>query len=341
VTAQTVLEISENASPVVAGLSHYIAALTTMERFEALTRLDSPAGSEKSFAIFGIIAAAAMTLLFVFVTVARRRCEKIGWQGAFDDLAQKMGLSDQERKLMVAMAQAARIKIAYVLLSDSKLFDKSALKMIEIAAGEQKDEDEIKSLKLELTFLREKLGFRKQLTLSAMSRRPIVKQADETKPVNRRRFARAAVRRQIFAAPYSSSEDVDGEGQRLLPEFVPVVLTEIGGPGLRFESDMQVKKGDKMLVVLGLDRNGGRICEHLGTEFAHNRKRLIRDIAVVRNIGEKAGMQSIAVELVGLNDNEIDGLVKATNAELIGNVKGEKISADYQTGKIVSSFIRS
>jgi hypothetical protein len=134
---------------------------------------------------------------------------------------------------------------------------------------------------------------------------------------------------------------VNGEKQQLLPEFKPAILTEIGGPGLRFESDMQVKNGDRMLVVLGLERNGGRICEHLGTEFAHSKKRLIRDIAVVRNVCEKAERRSIAVELVGLNDNEIDGLVKATNAELIRNVKGGKISADYQTGKIVSSFMRS
>jgi hypothetical protein len=339
VTAQIILEISENASPVVAGLSHYIAALTTAERFEALTRLNSLPGSEKSFAIFGVVAAAAMTGLFVFVTAVRRKYEKIGWQTAFDDLAQKIGLSGEERRLMMAMAQAGRIKMACVLLTDGKLFDKSASKMIEQFAGEQKDEEKIRLLKLELTFLREKLGFRKQLTLSAVSRRPIVEQSDGTKPVNRRRFARAAVRRQIFAAKFDSSEDVNNAKQQFLPEFKPAVLTEIGGPGLRFESDMPVKKGDKMLVILGLERNGGRICEHLGTEFAYSKKRLIRDIAVVRNIGEQAERRTIAVELVGLNDNEIDGLVKATNAELIRNVKGEKISSDYQTEKIVSSFM--
>ena len=339
--AQAVFEISKNASPVVAGLSRYIAALTTMERFEALTRLKSLPGSEKSFVIFGVVAAVVMAGLFVLATVAKRRYEIIEWHRAFDDLAQKMGLTDNERKLTEDMAQAARLKKASVLLADSRLFDKSASKMIELFASEQKDDEQIRSLKLELTFLREKLGFRKQLTLSALSARPIVGQSDETKPVNRRRFVRAAVRKQIFAAKFDSSQDVNGGEQQLLPEFMPAVLTEIGGPGLRFESDAQVKRGDRMLVVLGLERNGRRICEHLGTEIAHSKKRLIRDIAVVRNVGEKAGRQSIAVELVGLSENEIDVLVKATNAELIRNVKGEKISADYQTVKIASSFIGS
>lgn len=338
---QTIFEISENASPVVAGLSRYIAALTTMERFEALTRLNSLPGSEKSFAILGVAAVAAMTLLLVFVTVVKRKYEAIGWWKAFGDLSQKMGLSGEEQKLMVNMAQAARIKKTYVLLTDSKLFDKSALKMIETAVSEQKNESEMKSLKLELTFLREKLGFRKRLTLLAVSRKPIANKPDEIKPVNRRRFVRTAVRKQIFAASFDSSQDVEGGEQQFLPDFRPVVLTEIGGPGLKFESDMQAKKGDRMLVILGLERNGRRICDYLGTEFAYSKKRLIRDIAVVRNVSEKCERQSIAVELVGLNDNEIDGLVKATNAELIRNVKGEKLSADYQTEKLVSSFMQS
>jgi hypothetical protein len=242
---------------------------------------------------------------------------------------------------MVNMAQALRIKKTYVLLTDSKLFDKSALKMIETAVSEQKDENEMKSLKLELTFLREKLGFRKRLTLLAVSRKPIANKPDETKPVNRRRFVRTTVRKQIFAASFDSSQDVEGGEQQFLPDFRPVVLTEIGGPGLKFESDMQAKKGDRMLVILGLERNGRRICDYLGTEFAYSKKRLIRDIAVVRNVSEKSERQSIAVELVGLNDSEIDGLVKATNAELIRNVKGEKLSADYQTEKLVSSFMQS
>jgi hypothetical protein len=161
--------------------------------------------------------------------------------------------------------------------------------------------------------------------------------SEKVRIVNRRQFIRVSVRKQAFIAPFGFTKDINLKVD--LPEFRPAVLTEIGGPGLKLESDLPVSIGERVLVAFELERSGKSVSEGLGTEFAYSKKRLIQDVAVVRNIGSNDGRQSIAVELVGLSDNELDGLVQATNAELIRNVKSRKLSTDLKTERLAGSFV--
>lgn len=428
---QIALLSCKNASPVIAGLSHYIAALTPMQRLDAVKILNSQPAVEKSFAVFGVIAIIAMTVLFVFVTAARRKYEKIRQQEIFNDLARRAGLSIDEQKLFASLAQTAQIETTESLFTDMALFGRSVVRMVEKAVNEKKGEKWIKTLKLELAFLREKLGFRKRFTISTLSNSTVHKpdsrelavnkavelissknhsdiidgvvvenselditikvknsvdissgqqwlvryyrganicefdtvciwcrdnmvsfnHSDQIRLVNRRQFVRVPVRKQAFIAPFGFTRDISSkarlamsgieQNQSLLPVFRPAVLTEIGGPGLKFESDLPVKSGERVLVVFEVKRSGKSGHKGLGTEFAYSKKRLIQDIAVVRNIGSNDNRQSIAVELVGLSDNELDGLIQATNAELIRNVKSRKLSTDLETERLVSSFVQS
>lgn len=424
---QIALLSCKNASPVIAGLSHYVAALTAVQKLEAVKILSSEPAVEKSFAVFGVIAITAMTVLFVFVTALRRRCEKIRRQTVFDDLARRAGLSGDEQKLLSSLAKTAKIKRAELLFTDVTLFDRSVLRMVEKAVNEKKDEKWIKTLRLEQAFLREKLGFSKRLTASTLSRPAVHRpdsrsiavdkavelissknnsdiidaavvenselgitvkvknsvnissgqrwlvryyrganicefdtvcissednvisfnHSDRIRIVNRRQFIRVPVQKRAFIAPFGFTRDISSEApgieqnQSLLPGFRPAVLTEIGGPGLKLESDLQVGIGERVLVVFELERSGKSRYEEPGTEFAYSKKRLIQDVAVVRNISSNNERQSIAVELVGLSDNELDGLIQATNAELIRNVKSRKLSTDLETERLVGSFVQS
>ena len=131
------------------------------------------------------------------------------------------------------------------------------------------------------------------------------------------------------------------DDKSLLPGFSRAMLTEFGGPGLRLESDMAVEKGDRLLVVFGLAARRKFPDDKSGTEFAHSKKRLIQDIAVVRNIRKTGTGQSFAVELAGLNENDVNGLVQATNAELISNARAKNSLNGYENNRLINSFVQS
>ena len=98
------------------------------------------------------------------------------------------------------------------------------------------------------------------------------------------------------------------------PEFVPATITELGGPGLRMETAIDVKMGDRVLVVFDLE--GAPVASGDGSRRGR-RARLIEDIGEVRHVKALAKGVSIAVELSGLKDAEVSELIRATNAALV------------------------
>ena len=96
------------------------------------------------------------------------------------------------------------------------------------------------------------------------------------------------------------------------PEFVPASVTELAGPGLRIEAPLEVKVGDRVLVILKLTEEDPKP--------GSQRNEKTESYKIVENIGEvrhtktiKEGF-SIAVELTGLTDPNINELIRATNA---------------------------
>ena len=87
------------------------------------------------------------------------------------------------------------------------------------------------------------------------------------------------------------------------PEFVPAVVTELAGPGLRMEVplEVEVEVGDRVLVVF-----------RLGEETAASK--MVEDIGEVRHAKAIQNGLSIAVELIGLNDSDVNELICDTNA---------------------------
>jgi hypothetical protein len=146
--------------------------------------------------------------------------------------------------------------------------------------------------------------------------------------VNRRRFLRVPVKKPTFIArfpfvrmlqPNSDSGIGTGKDSANIsgntwgpPEFVPASVTELAGPGLRIEAPLEVKVGDRVLVIL-------KLSEEEDNNPGSNRTGKTAPEKIVENIGEvrhtksiKNGF-SIAVELIGLSDPNISELIRATN----------------------------
>jgi len=135
--------------------------------------------------------------------------------------------------------------------------------------------------------------------------------SDVVRRANRRRFPRVAVRvpARIAALPFLRDHPAAdatrvaerGDGA---PTFIEGLVTELAGPGLRLETRLPVVSGDRILVVFQLAAGGagGRAPQ--------------RTVATVGRVKHcQAGEQglSIAVELVGVDDAEIDALVGVTD----------------------------
>lgn len=122
----------------------------------------------------------------------------------------------------------------------------------------------------------------------------VLRPVGDARWINRRRFLRIRTRRPAYVARFPFHKaDQDME----TPEFVPAVLTEIGAPGLKFEAPLEVEGGERVLVILELERN--RVFEGTG---------IVRSSTT-----DEAGTTIMAVELVGLTTSEVAALVKETN----------------------------
>ncbi len=168
----------------------------------------------------------------------------------------------------------------------------------------------------------------------------VLNHSDNVRFINRRRFLRVPANKPAFIArfPFARTlppDDESGEktGQSSAnvsgnawgpPEFVPAAVTELAGPGLRIEAPLEVKVGERVVVIL-------KMSEERGQDFITRQKdtspqsvlmqrgkttpsRIVEDIGEVRHTKAIQNGFSIAVELTGLSDSNINELIRATNA---------------------------
>jgi hypothetical protein len=160
----------------------------------------------------------------------------------------------------------------------------------------------------------------------------VLNHSDNIRFINRRRFLRVPVKKPAFIARFpfaktpggsSDTSEVGSEpeqgsanasaGTWGLPEFVPAVVTELAGPGLRIEAPLEVKVGERVLVVLRLEEEKGQDPSLRETGKAPASK-IVEDIGEVRHTKAVQNGLSIAVELTGLSDSDVNELIRATNA---------------------------
>lgn len=140
----------------------------------------------------------------------------------------------------------------------------------------------------------------------------VLSHSDDVRYINRRRFLRVPIRKPAFIAHFPFVEI--SERGWTPPEFIPAVVTELAGPGLLIEAPLTgVKTGERVLILFNLDeeQGGDSATINAGT------LRIIEDVGVVRHTKSIPDGKSIAVELTGLSDLDVDELVHATNAALV------------------------
>jgi hypothetical protein len=154
---------------------------------------------------------------------------------------------------------------------------------------------------------------------------------------DRRRFPRVSVNKAAFIMrfPFSSmliSDDSEQDSMEGVsntagqswkpPEFVPAVVTELGGPGLLIETPFEVRVGERVVVILKmsdeLTLNSLGNSRDISLRRALEQKekstplRIIEDIGEVRRISHIQDGLSIAVELTGLRNADLNELIQET-----------------------------
>lgn len=392
------------ASVMTESLNNILLALTPAERWEAARQMGGNFMAQPWFIVVGVIAMTALTALLFVVSYRRTMQERNNSDQLFADYAEKRGLSEREREVLLDIAKRAKLKRNESIFTLNTAFDLGIYKMkADFAKTHTAEEKE--QFRAVLLSLREKLGFKKQssvsrgtsATTSKLSSRQIpigkpihltrrksrdsgnieaavvenndnelsikleksvtitfgefwcvryyfgssvwefdttvvsydgnvlvLNHSEDIRFINRRRFLRVAVKKQAFIArfpfnqSYIDSDHVsknkpDSDLAKTStaawgpPEFVDAVVIELAGPGLRIESSLEVKTGDRVLVVLDLGQQRGS----KSTKKAESK--VVEDIGVVRHTRRIQKGLSIAVELTGLSDSNIDELIRATN----------------------------
>jgi hypothetical protein len=170
----------------------------------------------------------------------------------------------------------------------------------------------------------------------------VLNHSDNVRFVNRRRFLRVPINKPALIArfpflktlqPNSKKENPEAKQNNLAkassntwgpPEFTPAIVTELGGPGLRMETQLETKVGDRVVVILKLneEKNRNSITSQ-DSLFVQDGKitslKIVEDIGQVRHVKATQNGFSIAVELTGLSDSDLSELIRTTNAASIRN----------------------
>jgi len=172
----------------------------------------------------------------------------------------------------------------------------------------------------------------------------VLNHSDNVRFISRRRFLRVKVNKPAFIArfPFSIKMSSDNNNNRKKgsatkrisvnepgsiwgpPEFMPATVTELGGPGLRIETNLEVKAGDRVLVIVNLSEEKAQdlnppskntsLRSVLSTDRKSTPSKIVEDIGEVRQVRALENGSSIAVELTGLSDSNLNELIRATNA---------------------------
>ncbi len=387
---------------ITAGFNAIVLALTPIERWGAARRFNPSFVIDRWFVLAAVIVLIILAALLIVVSLDRTVRKRRVIENMFSEFADKAGLSERERQVMLDIAAKAGLKQSSAIFTMSDAFERGIARMIEGGfGGKQMGAARKEDLRTELTFLREKLGFRKPASISAgstkktrklssrqipvgkkmyISRRKsrqsdsiectvikndemelvarlsislesehgeawlaryysgasvwefdtsvinsyddilVLSHSDNIRFINRRRFLRVPVNKPAFIARFPFARTLVGgrfvgaKSSWGPPEFVSAVITEFAGPGLRIEAGLDIKVGDRVLVVFSLDEEQNQDSDTEQPDGKMPVSKVIEDMGEVRHIRPIRNGLSIAVELTGLSDSGVNELIRATNA---------------------------
>jgi len=166
-------------------LNGIFLVLTPAQRWEAARGFDNNFMAERWFILVGIIAIALLTMLFFVVSLRRTRQERQSSEQMFIEYSEKRGLTTRERRTLLEIANNAGLKRNESIFTLVSAFERGVSKVTENLSGNQGSK-ESGQLKTDLSFLREKLGFKKQSSYSRGSPRNSTKLNSRQIPVGKK-----------------------------------------------------------------------------------------------------------------------------------------------------------
>jgi hypothetical protein len=198
----------------------------------------------------------------------------------------------------------------------------------------------------------------------------VLNHSDDIRFISRRRFLRVQVNKPAFIAhfPFSRtlSSNTNSNSKKIFainknennpdeawgpPEFMPAKVTELGGPGLRIETELEVKVGNRVLIIVNLSDEKEQDLSPsskntLRSVLTRDRKnissKIIEDIAVIKHVKPILNKgSSIAVELTGLSDSDLNELIRATNTAYRKNKDNSKDMSDSLDPEEIDAEVES
>jgi hypothetical protein len=136
--------------------------------------------------------------------------------------------------------------------------------------------------------------------------------SEDMKFLNRRRFPRVAVQKKAKVALFEMNQALTGE--LTAPNFEDAVVRELSGPGLQIQTNQDLKILSRVLVL-----------------FEAEPGRVVQDVAEVRGVRETQSGRQVAVEMIGLNENTVNDLIRITH--LIAKTNGTLLSEPQLEGQ--------
>jgi len=146
----------------------FFLALTQMERWRAGSRFNNTTVTGRWFVPIAVVAIIVLAVFLLVVSLRRAAQRRKDGHRLFLDHAERRGLSARECEILVGIASKAGLKQSNAIFTMDRAFNHGAAEMIAETLA-QKGVEESKHLRRELSFLREKLGFREQHSSSASS----------------------------------------------------------------------------------------------------------------------------------------------------------------------------
>lgn len=132
--------------------------------------------------------------------------------------------------------------------------------------------------------------------IEKVGQRVVLSRPGSARFINRRRFHRVPTDQEAAVAEFPLWRN---ELNVTDHEYVSGKLVEIGGPGLKLQAPLEAQSGQRVLVLLQF--SAGEIVEGLGK---------------VRRVSQRPGGQAeLAIELIGLNEEEVGRLAQQTNVQ--------------------------
>ncbi len=163
----------------------------------------------------------------------------------------------------------------------------------------------------------------------------VLNHSEDVRFINLRRFLRVPVNKQALVARFPFVKDPHNEQNDNTtteinswgpPQFVPATVTELAVVGLRLDAPLDVTVGERLIVIFNLDEEENRrsTSKKAGKTTRPKTRnvpyttpsgsKIIQDIGEVKRTKISENGLSIAVELIGLNDSDVNELVRATNS---------------------------